>query len=76
MIVGMCTVFLILCIVIQLGKGMIALVNRFAPAEEEAPRKKAAPAAAPIDTTTMAVLEEAVKQLTGGKGHVSSVKKL
>lgn len=76
MIVGMCTVFLILCIVIQLGKGMIALVNRFAPAEEEAPRKKAAQAAAPIDTTTMAVLEKAVKQLTGGKGHVSSVKKL
>lgn len=76
MIVGMCTVFLILCIVIQLGKGMIALVNKFAPAEEEAPKKKATPAARPIDATTMAVLEEAVKKLTGGKGHISNVKKL
>lgn len=76
MVVGMCTVFLILWIVIQLGKAMIVLVNRFAPAEEETPKKQAAPAARPIDATTLAVLEEAVKKLTGGKGHVSNVKKL
>ena len=76
MIVGMCTVFLILGIVIQLGKAIIGLVNRFAPAEEETPKKKTAPNVQPIDATTHAVLAEAVRVLTGGKGHVTNVKKL
>ncbi len=76
MIVGMCTVFLILGIVIQLGKGMIAVINKVAPAEESAPKKQTAPASAPIDAATRAVLEAAVQQLTGGKGRLSNVKKL
>ena len=33
MIVGMATVFAILLIVIYLGKGLIALVNKYAPEE-------------------------------------------
>lgn len=41
MIVGMATVFAILLIVIYLGKGLIALVNKYAP-EEVAPAKQAA----------------------------------
>ena len=39
MIVGMATVFAILLIVIYLGKGLIALVNKYAP-EEVAPAKQ------------------------------------
>ena len=38
MIVGMATVFAILLIVIYLGKGLIALVNKYAP-EEVVPAK-------------------------------------
>ena len=78
MLVGMTTVFLILIIVIQLGKLLIALVNRFAPEETVAPKKAAAvaqPAQTAVDPTTMAVLAEAVKQITGGKGHISNVTK-
>ena len=41
MIVGMATVFAILLIVIYLGKGLIALVNKYAP-EEVVPAKQAA----------------------------------
>ena len=33
MVVGMATVFAILLIVIYLGKGLIALVNKYAPEE-------------------------------------------
>ncbi|MBO4907061.1 MAG: OadG family protein [Bacteroidaceae bacterium] len=78
MAVGMATVFLILIIVIQLGKLLISMVNKFAPEEAVAPKKTAAVAqpAATVDAGTMAVLAEAVKQITGGKGKISKVTKL
>lgn len=41
MVVGMATVFAILLIVINLGKALIALVNKYAP-EEVTPAKAAA----------------------------------
>lgn len=56
MVVGMLTVFAILLIVINLGKGLILLVNKYAP--EEVVAKKAAPvraaAAAPAVATVAA----------------------
>ncbi len=78
MVVGMCTVFVILIIVIWGGKLLINVVNRLAPEEAETPKaKKAATATATtIDGATMAVLQEAVRQLTGGKGRITSAKKL
>lgn len=77
MIVGMSTVFLILLIVIYGGKLLIYAVNKIAP-EEVVAAKKSAAAAAPagVDPSTMAVLQEVVKQLTGGKGQVKDVKKV
>ena len=42
MVVGMATVFVILLIVIYLGKLLITLVNKYAP-EEVVPAKKEAP---------------------------------
>lgn len=42
MVVGMTTVFIILLIVINLGKGLIALVNKYAPEETSAPKQPAA----------------------------------
>lgn len=76
MLVGMSTVFLILCIVILLGKLLIAATNKL-PAEEE--QKKSPVAAAPsaaIDAQTKAIIDAAVAQLTGGKGRVSKVEKI
>ena len=52
MVVGMVTVFIILLIVIGLGKALIAFVNKFVP-EEEAPAKKAQ-GPAPIPANIMA----------------------
>ena len=46
MAIGMVTVFAILLIVINLSNVLIKIVNKVCP-EEEAPKKKAAPAAAP-----------------------------
>ena len=75
MVVGMLTVFIILMIVIQLGKGLIQMVNKVAPEETATPKRKPAPGTA-IDARTLAVIREAVSQITGGKGSVSKVERL
>lgn len=77
MVVGMATVFIILMIVIQLGKWLIQLVNKIAP-EESAARKHAPSPAAPsaTDERTLAVIRETVRQITGGKGTVKHVERL
>lgn len=75
--VGMITVFLVLIIVIQLGKLLIWAVNKWAP--EEAVAKKTAPVAkavAGVDATTKAIIDAAVSQITGGKGRATKITKL
>ncbi|MDE7378279.1 MAG: OadG family protein [Paraprevotella sp.] len=77
MVVGMATVFIILMIVIQLGKLLIGIVNKVAPEEAQAPArqtKAAAPTA--VDAQTMAVIQAVVGQITGGKGAVKNVERV
>lgn len=75
MMVGMVTVFCILLIVIYLGKGLILLVNKYAP-EETVPDKKAAQGPAAIPGNILAAISAAVTVVTQGKGKVSKVEKL
>lgn len=75
MLVGMVTVFAVLLIIIYLSKGLIALVNRIAP-EEEVKHKTAAVAKQAISPEIMQVIQQAVSQVTGGKGTVANVEKL
>lgn len=75
MVVGMLTVFVILLIVIWGGKLLIAVVNKVAP-EEVVPAKKVAKPASTVDASTMAILQQVVKQITGGKGQVASARKI
>lgn len=75
MIVGMSTVFLILLIVIWGGKLLIKVVNKIAPEEVVSPKKVTTSGSA-IDGGTMAILQQVVSQITGGKGHISSAKKI
>ena len=74
MIVGMSTVFLILLIVIWGGKLLINVVNKVAP--EEVVPAKGPKAHEAVDGSTMAVLQQVVSQITGGKGHVASAKRI
>jgi len=76
MVIGMLTVFTILLILINFGKLLIKIVNAIAPEEKVAPKKAPAAAPAAIDANTMAILEAAVSQITGGKGRVASAKKI
>ncbi len=61
MIVGMGTVFIILILIINLSKLMIMTVNKFAPEEEVAPKKGAAPAAIPANVE--AAIKAAIAQV-------------
>lgn len=76
LVVGMTTVFAILLIVIYLGKALIALVNKYAPAEEVGKKTVLASAVQTVDATTKSVIAAAVSQLTGGKGKVAKIEKL
>ena len=79
----MTTVFAILLIVINLGKGLIVLVNKYAP-EEIIVKKQLkiqgqppppTPAAGITNQTTAAIVS-AVSVMTGGKGKVVKIEKL
>lgn len=72
-VVGMATVFVILLVVIFLGKGLIALVNKYAP-EEAAHAKPEGPA--PIPANILAAINAAVSVVTQGKGRVTDVERL
>lgn len=75
MVVGMATVFLILYIIIGLGKLLVNYTN--ANAKETPPVSKPQSAQVPeADATTQAVIQLAVKEITGGKGHVTQIKKI
>lgn len=74
MIVGMATVFVILLIVINLGKLLINLVNKYAP-EETAKKPALQNAPATVDALTRSIIEQAVKAVTNGKGKVTEISK-
>ena len=86
MAVGMMTVFAILLIVINLGKGLILLVNKYAP--EEVVVKKAAPSRAKVVAPVVApvapvmggpetaAIVSAVSVLTAGQGKVVKIEKI
>jgi len=78
--VGMPTVFVVLLIVIYLGKGLIALVNKYAPEEIIVKKQVAATANATIQANTIpnqetAAIISAVSMVTGGKGKVTKIEK-
>ena len=70
MCVGMVSVFVILLIVIFGGELLIRIINKIAP---EAVAKASAQGE---DPTVKAVLQEAVAQLTGGRGQIVKITKL
>lgn len=80
MVVGMTTVFAILIIVINLGKGLIAFVNKYVP-EEVVVKKRvqpSQPAATTADGTTVqdtVAIVSAISAVTNGAGKVVKIEK-
>ncbi len=85
MVVGMTTVFAILLIVINLGKGLIVLVNKYAP--EETVAKKQAPVARAPQAQAIGVIGglatqetpanvSAISTVTYGQGKVIKIEKV
>lgn len=77
LVVGMISVFIILYLVILLGKGLIVLANKF-PEAKVVPvnRSESAAPVLQVNDKTKNLIEATVSQLTGGKGHVSKITKL
>ena len=71
--IGMVTVFCILLIVIYGSKLIITLINKVAP-ETAAAEAGAAPAA--VSGDVRAILDAAVSQITGGRGHITKITKI
>ena len=76
MVVGMATVFVILLIVIYLGKLLISLVNKYAPEEVVSVKQTSSRAPVPIPGNILAAITAAVNVVTQGKGKVTKVEKL
>ncbi len=82
MSVGMATVFAILLIIIYLGKGLILLVNKYAPEETVVKKKHPTVSSAvtmPTDslsTQETAVIVSAVSMASHGLGKVTKIEKL
>ena len=76
MVVGMATVFVILLIVIYLGKLLITLVNKYAPAEVVPGKREASQGPAPVPGNILAAITAAVNVVTQGKGKITKVEKL
>lgn len=78
MLVGMCTVFVILLIVIWLSTLLIKAVNKFAPPEETVKTKtpKSPAAVTSVDPVASDVIKSAVDIITAGKGKVIKIEKL
>lgn len=73
MVIGMVTVFIILLVVINLGKLLIYAVNRVAPDE---PHAKPSAQRAIADNDSIAAIKAAVQVITAGKGKVVKIEKL
>lgn len=73
LVVGMCTVFVVLAIIIEGGKLLIKAVNKFVPEEEAKPSQAAA--ATTISPAVAKAISEAVSQATGGQAEVIEIKK-
>lgn len=79
MVVGMTTVFIILLLLVYLGKSLIILVNKYFPEEAtpgEKPRVQAAiPATGTIPGEATAAIVSAISVLTNGKGKITKIEK-
>lgn len=85
MAVGMLTVFAILLIVINGSKLLIEIVNHIAPEKAVTPKKQMAAqtnaailteTSTAIDAVTMEILQQAVAQITMGKGRIANATKV
>ncbi len=80
MTVGIVTVFIILMIIIYLGKGLIALVNKYAPEEvivkKQAPVRVATAPTGSLSNQETAAIISAVSAATSGQGKVTKIEKI
>lgn len=82
MVVGMATVFIILLIIIYIGKGLILAVNKYVPEEVSAngkaknSRSASTNSPAAIPNQEAAAIVAAISVITHGKGKITRIEKI
>ena len=78
LVVGMGTVFLILALVVFMGRQLIGAVNRWIPATPKGskPSMSASPTPAAIQPDILSAIVAAVDMVTDGKGKVDHVERI
>ncbi len=71
--IGMGTVFVVLILVIELGKLLILIVNKVAPEDEKPQVVKATTAT--VNANVAQAIAQAVNIITAGKGKVEKIEK-
>lgn len=74
MVIGLITVFAVLCLIVVVGNLLISIVNKYFP-EEEKPAN-VAKTVAKVDAKVAQAIQAAVNQLTNGKGKVEKIEKI
>lgn len=73
LVVGLLTVFAILCLVIVIGNLVIGLTNRFIPDDKKPGDSN--PSGKLTNTKTVAAIAAVVDVITQGKGKIDSIQK-
>lgn len=76
LVVGLPTVFLILLLVIALGRVLIWAVNKYAPAEAVTKISPVITQATSIASSKVSAIISAVNVVTNGKGKVTKIEKI
>lgn len=76
LLVGMVSVFLILGMVVGIGRSLIYLVNRFSPAPAVVAKKNKASLSNNLSPQRIAVLTAVVDRVTNQKGIIKSIQKI
>ncbi len=75
LVIGMTSVFLVLCIVIYLGKALTFFINKFAPEETTNKATSATAPAQAINPKHLAAIQKAIAMLTSNQGQIQDIKK-
>ncbi|MFK7970607.1 MAG: OadG family protein [Bacteroidia bacterium] len=76
LVVGMGTVFIILALVVFMGRQLIGVVNRWMPLAEKASSSSSSSLSSAIQPDILAAIVSAVDVVTDGKGKVDHVERI
>lgn len=76
MLIGMTSVFCVLCLVILMGNLLISFVNKYCPEEEKPAAPQSSASQSSVNSKVAAVINAAIQQKFAGKAVVEKIEKI